>query len=259
LPTLTYRQNNSVAIGIDLAGSEARDTGFCVLNSELKCELLTTLFKDEEILAYIEGSIRFSRPLFSGQRSKGNADNGSVVIGVDAPLSLPRGRDCLKDDCKCRFNVPAGLSPHLRQCDKQLLDMHIRFFPITIGPMRKLTERGIELKNKILAKFNDDDYSNDFGGVHIPEIIEVFPGGSQDILRIPRKQKGLDALRAGLEGLGIKNMKVGKELTEHELDAVTAAYTAKAYSENNYLPLGDKSEGLIIMPKSETVLTRQVS
>ena len=35
-------------------------------------------------------------------------------------------------------------------------------------------------------------------------VIEAYPGGAQDVLGIPRKQRGLDKLKAGLEKLGIK-------------------------------------------------------
>jgi predicted nuclease with RNAse H fold len=57
-----------------------------------------------------------------------------------------------------------------------LLRMKIKFFPLTLGPMRKLTERGIRLK-KILEKKRLD-------------VVETYPGAAQDILKIPRKQHG---------------------------------------------------------------------
>jgi predicted nuclease with RNAse H fold len=230
-------------IGIDLAGSQARETGFCIIDSNLKCTLLTTLFKDEEILEYVDNCLKAA----PSEHHRNNIHrevsikrSGTTVIAVDAPLSLPRGRDCLKDDCACRFNsLRNGLSPHFRECDKQLLKMGIRFFPITLGPMRKLTERGMELKKKIIEK-------NPTKNV---DVIEVFPGASQDILNIPRKEKAgrnIGGLMVGLEMLGIKNIKLNAN--DHELDAVTAAYTAKLYMQNTYIALGDESEGVIIIP-----------
>ncbi len=56
--------------------------------------------------------------------------------------------------------------------------------------MRKLTQRGINLKHTLEAE----------GLV----AVEAYPGGAQDVLGIPRKQRGLDKLKAGLENLGIK-------------------------------------------------------
>ncbi len=58
--------------------------------------------------------------------------------------------------------------------------------------MRKLTKRGIELKVKLEER-----------GINI---IEVYPGAAQDLLKIPRKRMGLEKLRKGLEGMRIKSL-----------------------------------------------------
>jgi predicted nuclease with RNAse H fold len=110
--------------------------------------------------------------------------------------------------------------------------MKIKFFPITLGPMRKLTERGIRLK-KIFEKMGF-------------KVIETFPGAAQDILKIPRR-KEKEKLRKGLIKIGIKGIK--KEMSEHELDAITSAFVGKLYLEGNYLAIGDPKEMLIILPK----------
>ncbi|MGC8812129.1 MAG: DUF429 domain-containing protein [Candidatus Aenigmatarchaeota archaeon] len=191
-------------VGIDLAGSEKRETGFCVLDEKLKAETYV-LFKDEEIIKEVE-------------RVK------PKVISIDAPLALPKGRPSLSKKYK---NYP-----HLRECDRELLRMRIRFFPITLGPMRKLTKRGIKLK-KI---FEEKGF----------EVIETFPGAAQDLLKIPRR-KEKEKLRKGLIKLGIKGIK--EEISEHELDAITCALVGKFYLEKNYLAIGDKKEVLMILPK----------
>jgi predicted nuclease with RNAse H fold len=191
-------------VGIDLAGSEKRETGFCVLDEKLRVETCI-LFKDEEIIE----EVKKVKP---------------EVISIDAPLALPKGRPSLSKKYK---NYP-----HLRECDKELLKMKIKFFPITLGPMRKLTERGIRLK-KIFEKMGF-------------KVIETFPGAAQDILKIPRK-KEKEKLRKGLIKIGIKGIK--KEISEHELDAITSAFVGKLYLEGNYLAIGDPKEMLIILPK----------
>jgi hypothetical protein len=56
-------------------------------------------------------------------------------------------------------------------------------------------------------------------------VIEVHPRGAQDILGIPRKQEGLDRLRASLENLSVTHLTGG--LSYHELDAVTCALVGK--------------------------------
>jgi predicted nuclease with RNAse H fold len=189
-------------LGIDLAGSEKRKTGICILNEKMEANCFC-LFKDKEILDLIE---------------KVKPD----LIAIDAPLSLPRGRKNLKKKSKI----------HFRECDKELWKFGIKFFPITLGPMRKLTERGIKLRKILEKKY---------------KVIEVYPGATQDILKIPRKQGGLKKLKRGLEKLGIKILK--KNPNGDELDAITSAFTGFLYLKGKYIAIGDKKEGQIILPK----------
>jgi len=190
-------------IGLDLAGVETRPTGVCLL-AGMKTETCL-LYTNEEILKKID-------------RAK------PQVIAIDAPLSLPPGRRTVED----RSGV------HLRESDKELLWRGIKFFPITLGPMRKLTERGIYLKRVLESK--------NF------RAIEVYPGGAQDVLGIPRKRAGLDKLMAGLEKLGIDGLKEG--LSNHELDAVTCAFVGKLFLEGKSTTYGEQEQG-IVMPKAE--------
>ena len=191
-------------IGIDLAGSEKRPSGICILIGDKINTFL--LYTDEEILNEV--------------RKYKNA-----LIAIDAPLTLPRGRKSIDQRCDI----------HFRECDKELLRRRIKFFPITLGPMRALTKRGMKLKEA----FEKEGF----------EVIEVFPGGAQDILGIPRKSKGKEKLLEGLKRLGLKGFRKG--ITDHELDAITAAYVGKLYLEGKYEAYGDPKEGLIIMPKSK--------
>lgn len=196
-------------VGIDLAGVETKPTGFCVLDENLNTKT-KILFRDEEI---IEEIVKIK----------------PKVVSIDAPLALPKGRCCLRKTCKCRkFG-------HFRKCDLELRKMGIKFFPITLGPMRKLTERGIKLR-KILEKKNF-------------KVIESFPGGIQDILKMPRKQKGIEKLRKALIKYGFKGDVFKKEITDHELDAITSALVGKMYLDGNYLAIGDPEEILMILPK----------
>lgn len=190
-------------VGIDLAGSEGRSTGFCVLDESLNCRT-KLLHTDEEIIVEVE-------------RVK------PKLISIDAPLSLPSGRKSIEDRS----------GPHFRKCDKELAKMRIKFFPITLGPMRKLTERGMRLR----FEFEKRGY----------EVIETFPGAAQDILNIPRKQHGTEKLREALVKLGVKGIKRGA--SGDELDAITCALVGKMFVEGNYLAIGEEREGLIILPK----------
>ncbi len=188
---------------MDLAGVENRPTGFCKL-TDMKAEVCL-VYEDKEIFS----KIKEIKPR---------------VIAIDAPLSLPPGRKSLEE----------RTSIHLRECDRELLKRGIKFFPITLGPMRQLTKRGMHLRH-ILEELN-------------LIALKVYPGGAQDVLGIPRKQKGLENLRAGLENLGIKG--VNSPMSDHELDAVTCAYVGRLFLEGEAVVYGDPCNG-IVMPKGE--------
>jgi len=149
------------------------------------------------------------------------------VVAIDAPLGLPIGRHCLGEHCRGR--------EHFRACDVALRRKGIRFFPITLGPMRALTQRGMNLRNKLKNRHVD--------------AVETYPGAVQDIWGISRKQHGLKRLQTSLKELGCSGDIVTRQLTGDELDAVTCALIAKAYSERNYLAIGNPSEVMMILPR----------
>jgi predicted nuclease with RNAse H fold len=192
-------------IGLDLAGVESRPTGLCILkHMTTKTSLV---YIDEEILKTIE-------------------ENKPKIIAIDAPLSLPPGRTSIEE----RTGV------HLRECDKELLRREIKFFPITLGPMRKLTNRGINLRRTLENK-------------HF-KVIEVYPGGAQDVLKIPRKQQGLEKLKEGLKNLDLNGL--NSKMSDHELDAVTCAFVGKLFLDGKSETFGTPEQA-IIMPKEKTL------
>jgi hypothetical protein len=176
-------------VGLDLAGVETRPTGFCIL-------------EDWNVkTCVVHGDIEIIKKI---QETK------PKIIAIDAPLSLPAGRK----------SIDEKTDTHLRECDRELLRRKIRFFPVTLGPMRKLTSRGIKLRKTLEnMRFN---------------VIEVYPGGAQDIFGIPRKQKGLDKLRSGLKKLQIKG--IANAMSGDELDAITPAYVGKLFRRKKRLP-----------------------
>jgi predicted nuclease with RNAse H fold len=190
-------------VGLDLAGSTKRATGFCLLHRNL-CTT-SVLHTDEEIIS----ETRMADP---------------DVVSIDAPLFLPKGRASLEQ------RGP----PHLRACDKELLKLKIRFFPISLGPMRMLTERGMRLRKV----FEDDGL----------DVIEGYPGAVQDMLGMPRKQAGLEKLRTALMDFGVRGGIQKKDVTGDELDAVTCAILGKMYLDGNYQAIGVEEEGFMILP-----------
>ncbi len=188
-------------MGVDLAASVKRKTGVAFLSLSLECSY-DTLYSDEEIINYAKKL----KP---------------EVIVIDAPLSVPKGRRSIDD----------RNGPHFRKCDLELKRMKIKFFPITLGPMRELTKRGMSLASKLR-----------FLGF---KVIESYPGGVQDVLKIPRK-KDLKKLIDGLIGLGLKGCSYN--MNDHEADAATIAYLGVLYLKGKALALGDPEEGLLYLP-----------
>lgn len=150
---------------------------------------------------------------------------GPKVVSIDAPLFLPKGRPSIE------HRGP----PHFRECDKELLRMGIRFFPISLGPMRMLTKRGMNLRRTLERR-----------GL---EVIESYPGAIQDLLGMPRKQDGLAELEISLVKFGVA-FKGDPGLTGDELDAATSALVGSLYLRGQYRAIGDPAEGLMILPKT---------
>jgi uncharacterized protein len=192
-------------LGLDLAGSPRRPTGYCALRG--RRVTVGHLFGDDDIVATVNTV-------------------APHLIAIDAPLGLPAGRCCLLNSCTC-----AG-SSHFRASDHELRRMGIRFFPITLGPMRQLTQRGMHLKS-ILA-------SSGF------EVIETYPGAAQDIWGIPR-QRDVAGLRRGLSRFRLQGLH-RSEPSPHILDAVTCALVGQLYLRGTASSLGSPDEALMILP-----------
>lgn len=187
-----------VVIGVDLAGSPRRPTGLCLLRG-LRAETHIA-FSDNDILHVV----RQARP---------------DLVPIDAPLSLPKGRRTIHDRS----------GEHFRNCERELLRRGIRFFPITLGPMRMLTERGLALKKKLRAM-----------GYHA---VECYPGAAQDVWGIPRQHRDRQGLLTGLRKLGLRGLR--KTATSDELDAATAALVGRWFLLDRAEMLGDK-DGIVI-------------
>jgi predicted nuclease with RNAse H fold len=194
-------------VGIDLAGSPRRPTGLCVINDRLNTHCGVSYSNEEILLAVRKSKAR--------------------VAAVDAPLALPRGRHCLGEHCRGRA--------HFRSCDRVLTRMRIKGFPLTIGPMRALTMRGIGLKRDI----------EEFG----VQVVETFPGASQDLLGFPRKQHDLEGLHRALVSMGCSGDVAKRSMTGDELDAISCALVARDYAKGEYTAVGDPSEIMMILPK----------
>jgi predicted nuclease with RNAse H fold len=200
---LSIKPHYRKVVGVDLAGSPKRNTGICTLKKD-SITFCTIVHTDDEIISYVEKE----KP---------------ALVTIDAPLNLPPGRRSIEDKT----------GEHFRPCDRELLRRGIRFFPITLGPMRLLTKRGIRLKRLLTRR----GY----------EVIEVYPGAAQDIWNTGRKQDGLSKLRKGLEKLGAKGL--NKKMGGDELDAVTAALVGQLFLRGKAQVLGNFKQGAIVIPR----------
>ncbi len=205
--SLTTILNNSASVvGIDLTGSEKKASGWAVLQ---------------------DGTVQTRRIKTNAELIAHTIAAKPAVIALDSPLSLPKGRISVYDDDPGRYIY--GIS---RLCERQMLKRGMRSYPTLIRSMQQLTLRGMLLAQEFRAQ-----------GF---EVIECFPGGTQDILGLPRKQKSLADLVRGLMDLGIQGDYL--KASHDEIDALTAALAGCFYLAGQYEALGDEEEGLLILP-----------
>lgn len=191
-----------IIVGLDLAGSPRRPTGFCLLRA-LTAET-RELLSDAEIVEAVAAA-------------------APALVAVDAPLALPPGRTSIHE----------RTDSHYRPSDLELRRRRIPFFPITLGPMRGLTERGMRLRAEIEA-----------AGIRV---VEIYPGGAQDVWGVPRAGRGRAGLRRGLAGLGLTGLR--RDASEHELDAAAGAFVGRLFVQGRAEIYGDFASGAIIMPR----------
>lgn len=151
------------------------------------------------------------------------------IVSIDSPLGLPGGGNQIDPD--------AGI---VRFAEYDLYSVGIPAYPALIDSMESLTLRGVRIA-RLLRQLS-------YG----PTVIESYPGSAQDILGIPRKQRGLNLLREGLTRIGVSG--VGLETTSHdELDAITSAVVGRFYETGQYEPMGILKEAQLIVPVIPTI------
>ncbi len=190
-------------LGVDLAGSEKRNTGISYVENN---SIETCIVRNEKELFVIMQKFQF--------------------IYVDAPLTLPHGRNSLE----------VRNEHHFRECDLLLRKKGIKFFPITLGPMRMLTQRGIRLR-EMLSKLGK-------------EVYEVFPGAFYDVFGVKRKDRNtIQALFKTLSGFFGLSLKVNHP-SQDELDAIACLFTG-FFHKLNLAECLTGIDGTIIIPALE--------
>lgn len=206
-----HRAETSRIVGIDLTGSEARPTGWCLLEGAKATT--ETISSDADL---IERTMSASPDL----------------VSIDSPLCLPFGRQTVFDDDPTREEI--GI---MRFCERELKRRGVNVYPCLLPSMQKLTARGIRLA----AIFRS----------HGLPVIESYPGAAQDVMRIPRKGAGEKWLKLGLKGFGIRGKYATSKVTHDELDAITSALVGTFHLADLSEGLGTANEPPLIIPRLE--------
>jgi len=134
----------------------------------------------------------------------------STLAAIDAPLRLP-------------------VNGNLRQADRLLIKRGFRVLPPTFAGMKKLTARGILIAGELRER-----------GVGV---IEVHPRTSGKIL------SGTAERKEWLKRLRKKGLMVGRNMSEHEVDAIIAALTGWLHLAGRTEEIGTFDEGTIVIPR----------
>ena len=209
-------------LGVDLAGLPSNPTGVAVVERGT-LTLLRSIDTDDAIVALA------------------HALGPRTVVAINAPLTLPRGRCCLDDDCRCRHD-PGTRS---RQVERTLARERVPTLATAL--IKVLARRGIGLA----AHLRRLGFT----------VVESYPYATLRILGLPaggkRSRAGrrliADALAPLVPGLN------GLDPTEHELDAVVCALTADLWLHGRCRLVGDPAEGQMVVPMvtPEQLVTRR--
>jgi len=183
-------------IGIDLAATPKKPTGWALWNK--KTVSVCHVYGDDDILASIQ-------------------NHTPILVAIDAPLSLPRGRG-------------------MRNADKTMHRMGYPVLPPLFPAMKQLTLRAITLAQHIQRS----GFTT----------IEIHPTSTRKALQIPAKDWGV--IQAILVQMGLKGDLKKRTLTPHELDAATAALTAHLHLRGKTQLIGDTEEGYIVVPQKSS-------
>ncbi|MCX8150911.1 MAG: DUF429 domain-containing protein [Candidatus Bathyarchaeota archaeon] len=140
--------------------------------------------------------------------------NKPELIAIDAPLNTP-------------------LQGFSRKADRDMIKNGYRVLPPKLTFMNTLTSRAVKLNKRIKEKHY--------------RTIEVHPTSSRKALQIALKD--WKSIQETLKALGLQGELQTRRLITHELDAATAALTARLHIDNRTDIFGDEEEGYIVVPK----------
>jgi predicted nuclease with RNAse H fold len=197
---------SKIFFGVDLAGRIDAVTGIAAVSDKKELVFVNEVKPDIAIRNYID----YHRP---------------VIIGIDAPLSIPNGK----------YGTYAS-----RKCDRDLISLGIPTFATSM--LAQLTFRALTIQSVLSQKY---------------QIIEVYPHATHIRMGVEGKhhkntEKGRELIQSKLSRF-VKNMPRSSKvlLSSDSLDAILAAYTAYLHFNHLTEGIGDESEGKIFIPKQD--------
>ncbi len=197
---------SKIFFGVDLAGRIDAVTGIAAVSDKKELVFVNEVKPDIAIRNYID----YHRP---------------VIIGIDAPLSIPNGK----------YGTYAS-----RKCDRDLIGLGIPTFATSM--LAQLTFRALTIQSVLSQKY---------------QIIEVYPHATRIRMGVQGKhhkntEKGRELIQSKLSRF-VKNMPRSSKvlLSSDSLDAILAAYTAYLHFNHLTEGIGDESEGKIFIPKQD--------
>ena len=164
--------------------------------------------------ALLKGKHIQARRLYTTKEILARTLNSSPTIAaIDAPLALPKKNT-------------------MREADREMHKLGYPVFPPRFPAMKTLTLRAIRIANKLRERKVG--------------VIEVHPTSTRKALGMPTKDWG--PIQEIFKKIGYVGDIDKRELTPHEIDAVTAAFTAQLYIEGKTKLVGEPEEGYIVIP-----------
>ena len=161
-----------------------------------------------------------------------------TLIAIDAPLSLPRGMDCLEETCHCQAISRRGV----RECELALRAKGIGcFYTTKRSIIKRMVYRAIAIKETL----NQWDI----------QVIEVYPYATKVALwgkNMPKKTTGagVEFLRRKVKALFLETAVRISSMGHDQLDAVMAAHTGYLFAQGHAEALGNRDEGVIYAPSN---------
>lgn len=207
-------------IGIDLTGSEDKESGWAYMAGEyVECRRIKT---DEELISTV-------------------IDLNPDVVSIDSPLAYPKGRCCFQKDCECSVY---GI---MRKSERMLRHFGITVYPCLIDSMINLTTRGMKLAQTLREM-----------GYTVIESYPGVAQDVLKIPRKGKTQEQFIHLKQGLVSFGISgDLLTNNDISHDEVDAITSALVGYFYLNNQYIGLGNADEDYLIVPRIQEELLQK--